>query len=326
MSHNDPMPTCHSDGVSAPTRIDSDNLRIDFNVEVLGEEPDGTLTLAFHPNRERYEWRDDSEYGRVLFDRNTRAMYPEAVIAGLAEQMVGTPMFAPRDVPKASTLLEQRRQAIVALLEGTGPKPPLANPSAAALAQIAGENRHFVVISVDLVSSTRMQAEQRDAYRRLVPVLLHEASAVGDIFGGVLIKYTGDGVLIGFPEPAFCIQADAAFDAACAILAVVYRVLNPEAEQRGLPPMAIRVGLDAHDAEVTAIGASAAQRQLDVMGLAVSLAAKVQSVAAPGELWVGQCLYELLHHSRQTYLKPATAPFPFVDRGEDQYKLYRMPL
>lgn len=317
---------CHADGVSTTTRIDSDNLRIDFSVEVLGEEPDGALQLAFHPNPARYEWRDDAEHGRVLFDRSTRSIFPEAVIADLAEQMVGLPMFAPRDVPQAAELLDQRRDAITTLLDQTGPEAPLTNPSADALAEIAGESRHFVVISVDLVGSTRMQAEQRDAYRRLVPVLLHEASAVGELFGGVLIKYTGDGVLIGFPEPAFCIQADAAFDAACAILAVVYRVLNPEAERRGLPPLAIRVGLDAHDAEVTPIGSSAAQRQLDVMGLAVSLAAKVQSVATPGELWVGQCLYEVLHHSRQAYLTAAAAAFPFVDRGDQQYKLYRMTL
>ena len=316
---------CHADVVSS-TRVDSDSFRLDLDVQFLEELPDGTLKCALRFNPDRYEWQSHSEHGRVLFDRNTHLAFPEAVIGEMVESMGRVPMHGPGEVLPAEELLRQRRKSIATLLDEKTPDPTLTNPAATALAAMANESRQFTVISVDLVGSTQMLAHQPEAYRRLVPVLLHEVSAIGEHFGGVLIKFTGDGVLIGFPEPAFCVMADAAFDAGCAILAVVYGVLNTEAELRGLPALAIRVGLDAHRAEVTPIGAGTAQRQLDVMGLAVSLAAKVQGAGEPGELWVGQCLYELLHHTRQGLLVEAVKDFPFVDRGDEQYRLFRLAL
>lgn len=54
--------------------------------------------------------------------------------------------------------------------------------------------------------------------QRACPRLAREIADVSSIFGGLIIKYTGDGAIVGFPEP-FNVAADMAFDAASAIIA-----------------------------------------------------------------------------------------------------------
>jgi class 3 adenylate cyclase len=74
------------------------------------------------------------------------------------------------------------------------------------------------------------------------------------------------------------------------------------------------------------VGSEKSRRQHDVLGIAVSMAAKVQARGAPGEVWVGQTLYEGLHVSRQDLLGPASSgeDWDFVDRMGQPYALYRI--
>lgn len=147
------------------------------------------------------------------------------------------------------------------------------------------------------------------------------------VFGGLVIKYTGDGAIVGFPEPGFNVAADMAFDAATARVADVYAVLNPLAKEAGFRAIDIRVGADANEATIKAVGSTSTRRAPDVLGVAVSMSAKAEGQGAPGQVWVGQ-LYENLHVPRQQYLTPAPARkgWNFVDRGDDPYRLYRLRL
>lgn len=191
-----------------------------------------------------------------------------------------------------------------------------------------GEQREVAALSVDLVGSTRLQASDRAAYGTLVPLMLREIAAVTAIFGGVVVNFTGDGAIVAFPGPGSTVANDLAFDAATALVADIYLVLNPATKAAGLPGIDIRVGLDSNEGEVTTVGSETSRRQLDMLGLALSMAAKVQSRAAPGEVWVGQMLYETLHVSRQKKLSPASPgnTWDFVDRSGQPYALYHFPM
>jgi class 3 adenylate cyclase len=102
-------------------------------------------------------------------------------------------------------------------------------------------------------------------------------------------------------------------------------VLNPIVREFGLPPIGVRVGVDANDAQVHTIGHASNRRAPDVLGIAVSMAAKIEGLGAPEEVWVGQYLHEILHVSRQELLSPVSpsGDWGFVDRFDDQYRLYR---
>lgn len=90
-----------------PIEISNDSFRVDFKVKVLNTRPDGTVEMAFVPDPERYEWLDGDKHGRVLYDLNTNTMIPESVMEEMAEQVAGTPIYAPQ--------LESRAQPICSL-------------------------------------------------------------------------------------------------------------------------------------------------------------------------------------------------------------------
>lgn len=315
---------------SESIEINSDNGRFDVLVEVAKTHPDGRVELIFRPHPDRYVWRDDETQGRVLYDIKTRTVFPESVLREMAEQiMAGIPFYAPPgDIPASDALLAERQAVIEAALAGANPEEELASPSEATLATLVGEQREIAAMSVDLVGSTRLLAGDRAAYGKLVPLLLREIAAVSAIFGGVVVNFTGDGAIVAFPGPGSTVANDMAFDAATALVADIYSVLNPAAKSTGLPGIDIRVGLDSNEGEVTAVGSETSRRQLDMLGLALSMAAKVQSRAAQGEVWVGQMLYENLHVSRQQKLSLASpgSAWDFVDRFGQPYALYRFPM
>ena len=313
--------------MAEPIEINQESFRIDFDMRYLGTAEDGTLEVEWLPNPDRYEWRPDEEYGRILYDRKTSFIYPESVIEEVVEQMSGAPIYGPvAGIPEAKDLLPQRKAVIETALRGEAPEEEWADPSAAELAARIGEDQQVSVLSVDLVDSTRLQAADPDTYDTVVPILLGEISAVGAIFGGTLINYGGDGGLVGFLGPGFNIAGDLAFDAATALVGVIYGVLNPAIKAAGFPGIDVRVGLDANNAKVTPVGSATARRQPDLLGIAVSMASKVQGRGRPGEVWVGQGLFETLHISRQKFLSPAPVAggWDFVDRSGDPYALHRL--
>jgi class 3 adenylate cyclase len=216
---------------------------------------------------------------------------------------------------------------IESVLSGEEQIEELASPSADLLAEKVGR-QEVSVLSVDVVGSTRLQAEKAEAYGQINQILLREIAAVTSVFRGVVINFTGDGAVVGFLGPGFNVANDMVFDAATALVIDIYAVMNPALERAGLFGIDVRVGLDTNEAEIAAVGSQDSRRQHDVLGIAVSMAAKVQGRATPREVWVGQTLYEGLHVSRQKLLEP-TEPgedWDFVNRGGEPYALFRWPV
>jgi class 3 adenylate cyclase len=141
------------------------------------------------------------------------------------------------------------------------------------------------VLFTDIVESTRRAAQLGDdawtpvlaAHDRLIE--RHVTSWRGDV-----VKFTGDGALATFDGPARAIEC------ACAIRDAV--------EDLGL---SIRVGL--HTGEIE-------KSDGDIHGIAVHVAARIMSLAAPGEVLVSGVIPPLVLGSRLT----------FTGRGEHELK------
>jgi class 3 adenylate cyclase len=141
------------------------------------------------------------------------------------------------------------------------------------------------LLFTDLVDSTAKAAELGDARWRTLLSELFEASR-GELerFGGREANTTGDGMLATFDGPARALHCAAA--------------LVRCAERHGVQ---IRVGI--HVGEVELVGS-------DVRGIAVHEAARVMSVAGPGEILV----------SDLTRALAGAAGLQFEDRGLHTFK------
>jgi len=141
------------------------------------------------------------------------------------------------------------------------------------------------VLFTDIVDSTKMAAEAGDRrWRELLDehdALIHRQL---DRFRGRAIKSTGDGFLATFDGPVRAMRC------ACAI--------RDGARKLGIE---IRAGL--HTGEIEVPGD-------DIAGIAVHLAARVESMAQPGEVLVSSAIPPLVAGSGIT----------FLDRGEHTLK------
>ena len=145
----------------------------------------------------------------------------------------------------------------------------------------------------------------------------------------MIVNFTGDGLIAAFDGQGISIAAcDAAIHAASVMVAVVYTALNEQLERHGLPAVDIRIGADASEASVRVVGSAASRTQPDVYGMALTMAAKIQAIGTPGEIWIGERLHGHLHVNNQVICLPVEPPasWRFVNGGNWAYKLYAIPV
>ncbi|MEX2459440.1 MAG: adenylate/guanylate cyclase domain-containing protein [Actinomycetota bacterium] len=136
------------------------------------------------------------------------------------------------------------------------------------------------VLFTDIVGSTERAAELGDRrWRELLDRHDEMAGRAVDQFGGRLVKSTGDGILATFDGPARAVRAAASLG-----------------EQLKVAGVSIRSGLHAGEVEL---------RGADVGGMAIHIAARVMSLAQPGEILVSAMVKGLV----------AGSGLAFEDRG-----------
>jgi class 3 adenylate cyclase/tetratricopeptide (TPR) repeat protein len=181
---------------------------------------------------------------------------------------------------------------------GTGARDP-AFPEAPRSAA----RRITSVLFGDLVGFTTI-SESRDAeeVRELLSAYFDECRAIVGRYGGELEKFIGDAVMAVWGLPVT--REDDAERAVRAGLELVERV-QALGERIGVPGLNMRVGITTAEVAVT-LGASG---QGMVAGDPVNTAARIQSTAEPGEVWVDQ-----------TTRKFSSSAIAFGDAGEHPMK------
>jgi class 3 adenylate cyclase len=163
-----------------------------------------------------------------------------------------------------------------ALDPATSAVAPAANPPAAPVA----ERKLVSVLFLDLVGFTQL-SETRDAedVRELLSRYFETARTVIERYGGSVEKFIGDAVMAVWGAPITREDdAERAVRAALDLTAAIAAL----GEDAGVPTLAVRAGVATGEAAVT-LGAT---NQGMVAGDLVNTAARVQSAAAPGSVFV----------------------------------------
>jgi class 3 adenylate cyclase/tetratricopeptide (TPR) repeat protein len=148
------------------------------------------------------------------------------------------------------------------------------------------ERKFVTILRADVVRSTDLIAElePEEALSRLEPALAAMRSAVRQ-FGGIVSKEMGDGLTAAFGAP---VADDNHAPLAChAAIALVRRV-----ESLGDPGLQVRVGLHSGFV-VTYVVASEFSKVYEIGGAAQHLAARLESAAEPGQIYVSEACQKL---------------------------------
>src|SRR5271167_3256651 len=175
--------------------------------------------------------------------------------------------------------------AVAALCaEASAPTPlsdaPLATDKAA---QDTAERRQVTVMFSDLVGSTALSARMDpEDLREVIAAYQKAVAATVQRFGGFVAKYMGDGVLIYFGYPQA--HEDDAERAVRAALAVIEAVGRLPARQ----DLRVRLGIATGLAVVGDLLGEGAAQERAVIGETPNLAARLQALAAPNTLIIGE--------------------------------------
>lgn len=158
----------------------------------------------------------------------------------------------------------------------------------------AGERRQLTILFCDLVDSTALcQSMAPEAWRDTV---LHYQRVAGQVLathGGTVAQYLGDGLLVyfGFPQA----HEDAPMRAVYAALDIVTALSEQPCTVSGRPlSLRVRLGIDTGLVVVGDMGEGQRRERL-ALGDAPNVAARLQSLAAPGEVLVSASTWQLVH-------------------------------
>jgi class 3 adenylate cyclase len=195
-----------------------------------------------------------------------------------------------QDLKELGVSLGHRRKMLRAIAELTGvaptsPQPVLTEPKS----QDTAERRQVTVMFSDLVGSTALSAQMDP--EDLSEVVSAYQKCVDDTvrrFGGFVAKYMGDGVLVYFGYPqAHEDDAERAVRAGLELIAAVSGLKTRALLQTRL---GIATGLVVVG-EIVGIGTA---RERAIVGETPNLAARLQMLAAPDTILIGEATKKLL--------------------------------
>jgi class 3 adenylate cyclase len=164
-----------------------------------------------------------------------------------------------------------------------------------------GKRLSMTVMVIDLVGSTRLSAEIHPMrLGRWVREFSQESTFVIESFGGHVLKYVGDAVIAYFihenkPKKG----ANDSVLAAKALIQVVENSIDPIMKKRGLPTLSLHIGIDNGKNSVLLYGHDAKKSHIDLIGLTLNLAAKMEAICGINQIVIGDNVYKKLHREQK---------------------------
>lgn len=159
----------------------------------------------------------------------------------------------------------------------------------------------MVVLYVDLVGSTTMTLEMpAEKIATIVSSFSQEMAAVIRQHHGYVLKFVGDAVIGYFiGEGNGLLTADNAIKCAKSMISVIQKGINPVLNQYDYPDLMVKIGVDFGKNIVVRYGADVEHSHVDLMGPAMNIAAKIQNMAKPNQILIGNDVYQRIHPTSQ---------------------------
>ncbi len=159
----------------------------------------------------------------------------------------------------------------------------------------------MVVLYVDLVGSTTMTLEMpAEKIAIIISSFSQEMAAVIRQHHGYVLKFIGDAVIGYFvAEKEGVTAADNAVDCAKSMISIIQKGINPILNQYDYPDLMVKVGVDFGQNIVVRYGADIEHSHVDLMGPTMNIASKLQCMAKPNQILIGNDIFQRIHPNLQ---------------------------
>ena len=164
---------------------------------------------------------------------------------------------------------------------------------------------NMVVLYVDLVGSTTMMLELPvEKLAIIISSFAQEMAMVIRNHNGFVLKFVGDAAIGYFiAEENQMLSSDYAVTCAKSMNKVIQEGINPILNQYDYPDLMVKIGMDFGQNIVLRYGSNHDASHIDLIGPAMNMAAKIQSLAKPNQILVGYDVFQRLHPESQVHFK-----------------------
>jgi len=157
------------------------------------------------------------------------------------------------------------------------------------------------VLYADLVGSTAMTLElPEEKLAIIISSFAQEMASVIKQYNGYVLKFVGDAVIGYFVAEEYTTgAADNAINCVKSMMKVIDKGINPILNQYDYPDLRIKIGIDFGKSIVVRYGSDKEKSHVDLMGPVMNIAAKIQSIAKPNQILMGDNVFTRLHPSIQ---------------------------
>ena len=84
---------------------------------------------------------------------------------------------------------------------------------------------------------------------------------------------------------------------------IIERGINPILSEYDYPELRVKIGMDFGENAIVRYGSDKIRSHVDILGPAVSIAAKITAIARPNQILIGEDVYEKLHPTLKDLFK-----------------------
>jgi class 3 adenylate cyclase len=320
-----------SQGPGTSLKEDDFQFRMDLvseESEIVEETEEYTqIEQALKPNPERYDFVDDDDK-EGWYDTHDNVFIPKEVLVEMwEEQAEGLPIYySPDLIDDWEEYTSEKLSEFSEVFEKDGVVSPSSTDDDRFINYKSSldddDNPAFVIIKADLVASTKIAAEYtKTEYLRITNSFEYLVVEAIRKHRGFYLKKEGDGIYGFFPAPNLTGKHDNAALCALRILTLISGVLSKAMSDNGYPAVGVRIGLDSGRPEIVPDGDSS----FDLMGLTMNLAAKMEGVAEPNEVVIGQLTERNLHTRYREATSEITNERSWdFSSGDSLYRIYSL--
>lgn len=208
----------------------------------------------------------------------------------------------PERTVDSETLIKETQNRVWHALKSGYEYSPVEDESDAFLRKHVFSRMKMVVMYVDLVGSTNITLElPEDKVAIIITCFAQEMASTIRHHNGYVLKFVGDAVIGYFVAEENQLQpVDNAVLCAKSMISVIQKGINPILNQYEYPDLAIKIGIDYGENMIVRYGADAKKSHVDILGPVMNIAAKIQSMAKPNQILIGDDIYSRVHPSMQS--------------------------
>jgi class 3 adenylate cyclase len=204
-------------------------------------------------------------------------------------------------VVDSETLIKETQNRVWQSLKSGYEYSPVADESDAFLRKNVFSRMKMVVMYIDLVGSTQITLTlPEDKVAIIITCFAQEMAQTIRHYGGHVLKFVGDAVIGYFvAEENQLLAAENAVLCAKSMISVIQKGINPILNQYDYPDLAVKIGIDYGENMIVRYGADAKKSHVDILGPVMNIASKIQSMAKPNQILIGDDVYARIHPSMQ---------------------------